>query len=155
MLTQILFGALLLRTVVAQHPANISVCDYYTTALLKDNTAENQATLLTVLVNTAVIGNCMTYSILTSPIPIAQTTRMEKTNYHIPDTQPNTGIAVPGILTSGTYDGKQVSLAKYFNGNLASTNRGGSEGVKVNFLDGGGAVPLMKNLAADDKGSNQ
>ncbi|PQE13860.1 hypothetical protein CJF30_00006685 [Rutstroemia sp. NJR-2017a BBW] len=146
MLTQTLFGAVLLRTVVAQRPANISVCDYYTTALLKDNTAKNQATLLTVLVNTAVIGNCMTYSILTSPIPVAQTTR---------NTQPNTGIVVPGILAPGTYDGTEVSLAKYFNGNLASTNKGGSEGVKVNFLDGGGAVPLMKNLAADDKGSNQ
>ncbi|PQE09452.1 hypothetical protein CJF31_00004315 [Rutstroemia sp. NJR-2017a BVV2] len=154
MLTQIFFTAVLLRTAIAQRPANISVCDYYTTALLKDNTAENQATLLTLLVNTAVIGNCKTYSSRIPTVLFAQITRI-KTNEHIPDTQPNTGIAVPGILAPGTYDGTQVSLAKYFNGNLASTNRGGSEGVKVNFLDGGGAVPLTKNLAADDKGSNQ
>lgn len=44
--------------VVAQRPSNESICDYYTTALLKNNTAENQYTLLTLLVNTVVIGNC-------------------------------------------------------------------------------------------------
>ncbi len=43
---------------VAQRPANISICDYYTTALLTNNTAANQMTLLTLVVNTAVIGNC-------------------------------------------------------------------------------------------------
>jgi hypothetical protein len=44
--------------VSAQRPEDESICDYYTTALLKNNTAENQATLLTLVVNTAVIGNC-------------------------------------------------------------------------------------------------
>lgn len=44
--------------VSAQRPSDTSVCDYYTTALLKNNTAENQATLLTLVVNTVVIGNC-------------------------------------------------------------------------------------------------
>jgi hypothetical protein len=44
--------------VLAQRPTNTSVCDYYTTALLKENTAANQLTLLTLLVNTVVIGNC-------------------------------------------------------------------------------------------------
>jgi hypothetical protein len=43
---------------VAQRPSNTSICDYYTTALLKNNTAANQMTLLTLVVNTAVIGNC-------------------------------------------------------------------------------------------------
>jgi len=43
---------------VAQRPANMSICDYYTTALLTNNTAANQATVLTVVVNTAIIGNC-------------------------------------------------------------------------------------------------
>lgn len=42
----------------AQRPADMPICDYYTTALLKENTAENQLKLLTVLVNTVVIGNC-------------------------------------------------------------------------------------------------
>ncbi len=42
----------------AQRPADTPICDYYTTALLKNNTAENQMTLLTLLVNTVVIGNC-------------------------------------------------------------------------------------------------
>ncbi len=44
--------------VSAQRPSNTSICDYYTTALLKNNTAANQLGLLTVLVNTVVIGNC-------------------------------------------------------------------------------------------------
>lgn len=44
----------------AQRPEDESICDYYTTALLKENTAENQATLLTLVVNTVVIGNCKT-----------------------------------------------------------------------------------------------
>lgn len=44
--------------VSAQRPSDTPVCDYYTTAVLKENTAENQLTLLTVLVNTVVIGNC-------------------------------------------------------------------------------------------------
>jgi len=48
--------------VAAQRPSNTSICDYYTTALLTNNTAENQLTLLTLLVNTAVIGNCKSSS---------------------------------------------------------------------------------------------
>ena len=38
---------------VAQRPTDQSICDYYTTALLKENTSKNQATLLTLVVNTA------------------------------------------------------------------------------------------------------
>jgi len=112
---------------VAQRPANTSICDYYTTALLMNNTAENQLTLLTLLVNTAVIGNY---------------------------TQPNKN-AVPGILTPGEINGTKVDLLQYFNGSLASTNNGGSSGVSQNFLDDGGAAPLMKNKPADGTSSNQ
>lgn len=43
----------------AQRPSDMPICDYYTTALLKENNATNQHTLLTLLVNTVVIGNCM------------------------------------------------------------------------------------------------
>jgi hypothetical protein len=42
---------------LAQRPADTSICDYYTTALLKDDNATNQVTLLVLAVNTAVIGN--------------------------------------------------------------------------------------------------
>lgn len=42
----------------AQRPTNTSICNYYTAAVLKNNTAENQLTLVTALVNTVVIGNC-------------------------------------------------------------------------------------------------
>ena len=111
-----------------QRPMNTSICDYYTTALLKDNNATNQYTLLTLLVNTAVIGNY---------------------------TKPNVGIAVPGILAPGMYNGTSVSLAGYFNGGLASSNTGGSMGVSKNFLDDGGAVPLMMDMPANGTSSNQ
>lgn len=71
--------------VVAQ--SNQSICDKYTTALLMDNTAANQATVLTLVVNTALIGN------YTNPAGPAKN-------------------AVTGILANGTYMGKEVSLAK-------------------------------------------
>jgi len=112
----------------AQRPADMPICDYYTTALLVNNTAENQYTLLTLLVNTVVIGNY---------------------------TKPNVGIMVPGILAPGMYMGKEVMLAPYFTGALKSSNRGGSEGVAVNFLDGGGAAPLLLNMPANSTTSVQ
>ncbi|KAI9746372.1 MAG: hypothetical protein M1818_000084 [Claussenomyces sp. TS43310] len=114
--------------VVAQRPSNVSICDYYTIALLKNNTAANQMTLLTLVVNTAVIGNY---------------------------TKPNVGITVPGILAPGMYNGTAVNLAPYFTGALASTNGGGMMGISVNFLDGGGAAPLMMNMPANSTTSNQ
>merc|ERR1711964_964523 len=73
-------------TVTAQNTT--SFCDKYTTALFTNNTAENQLTLLTAVVNTAVIGN---YS------------------------ESKTGKAVSGILAKGTYEGVEVDLLPYFN----------------------------------------
>ncbi|MCJ1330677.1 hypothetical protein MMC10_007362 [Thelotrema lepadinum] len=131
---------------------NTSICDYYTTgaymappflkaryidiflALLQNNTAANQATVLTLVVNTAVIGN------YTKPT--------------IPDvTFPD--VAVNGILNNGTYNGTAVNLLPYFDGGLASSNRGGSSGVAVNFLDDGGAAPLMMNMPSNGNSSVQ
>lgn len=111
-------------------PASESICDYYTTALLGHNTAANQQMVLTLVVNTAVIGNYSGSGI-------------------------NVGVAVPGILTPGTYNGEHVNLLPYFDGALASTNEGGACGVSTNFLDGGGAVPLMHNKPANNVHSNQ
>ncbi|OAQ96165.1 hypothetical protein LLEC1_02110, partial [Akanthomyces lecanii] len=110
----------------AQRPSDTPICDYYTTALLKDNTADNQAKLLTLLVNTVVIGNY---------------------------TMPNVGVMVPGILAEGEQDGSKVNLAPYFNGMLASSNRG-DKATCVNFLDGGAAEPLKNNKPANDEKSN-
>lgn len=64
-----------------------SLCDKYTTALLMNNTAANQLTVLTLVVNTALIGN------YTNPAGPAKN-------------------AVTGILNNGTYNGQQVSLLK-------------------------------------------
>jgi hypothetical protein len=99
-----------------------SLCDKYTTALLKVNNATTQYTLLTLVVNTALIGNY---------------------------TQPNVGISVTGILNPGTYNGTAVNLLPYFTGDLLSSNRGGDKGVAINFLDDGGAAPLMKNMPSN------
>jgi hypothetical protein len=106
---------------------NMSVCDKYTTALLMENNATNQYTLLTLLVNTVVIGNY---------------------------TKPNMN-AVPGILAKGMYEGEEVNLLPYFDGTLKSSNRGGSSGVSINFLDGGGAAPLMENKPSNSETANQ
>lgn len=107
--------------------ATQSICDKYTTALFKENTGANQETLLTIVVNTAVIGNY---------------TAGAKN-------------AVAGILAPGYYEGVYVQLLPYFDGALLSTNNGGNCGQSTNFLDGGGAAPLMKNLPADNTSSNQ
>lgn len=117
-----LMGAL--GSAIAQ---NVSVCDKYTTALLMDNNSTNQYTLLTLLVNTVVIGNY---------------------------TQPNKN-AVPGILAKGEYMGTEVNLLPYFDGTLLSSNRGGDSGVSINFLDDGGAEPLKKNMPSNGKDSQQ
>ncbi|UNI13945.1 hypothetical protein JDV02_000632 [Purpureocillium takamizusanense] len=114
-------------TAIAQRPSDTPICDYYTKALLKENNATNQATLLTLLVNTVVIGNY---------------------------TMPNTGVMVPGILAKGMQDGQEVNLLPYFTGGLKSTNKNG-QAASVNFLDGGGAEPLKKNMPANDKSSRQ
>ena len=125
----ILAGSVMIGNAVAQRPSDTSICDYYTTALLKENTAENQLKLLTLVVNTAAIGNY---------------------------TQPNVGIVVPGILApDAKFQDTPVNLVPFFNGMLASTNRGGDKGVSVNFLDGGGVEPLKNNKPANDKNSNQ
>lgn len=71
------------------------------------------------------------------------------------DTMPNVGIKVDGILAAGTFNGTDVNLLPYFTGELASSNRGGDKGVAINFLDGGAAEPLMKNMPANDNTSMQ
>jgi hypothetical protein len=136
----------LLAAVAAQHafaansnstssltrPSNTSICDYYSTRLYGANTAKNQAGLVILLVNTVVAGNYTTL-------------------YNVAS---NT--SVPGILAAGAeYNNTPVDLLPYFNGQLQSSNRGGTEGVAVNFLDDGGASPLKQNKPAMGTGSNQ
>ena len=47
----------LVGTIAAQRPTDSGICDYYTTALFKDNTASNQQKLLIRVVNRALVGN--------------------------------------------------------------------------------------------------
>jgi hypothetical protein len=108
-------------------PSDVSICDYYTGAVLKDNTPANQYTLLTVIVNTVVIGNYSACAV---------------------------GNGLPGILAPANYGGKYVNLLPYFNGCLKSTNVDGHP-ASVNFLDGGGAAPHMNNMAANSPNTAQ
>lgn len=103
-----------------------SVCDKYTQALFNGNTATDQYKLVAALVNTALIGN---YS-------------------------KGAKNAVNGILVPGDYNGQAVNLLPYFNGGLLSTNRNNA-GSSVNFIDGGGAIPLAQGMPASDTTSNQ
>ncbi len=116
-------------TVQAQlRPNNETICDFYSKLLLGASNATTQLTLLTLLVNTAVIGNY---------------------------TQPNHN-AVPGILAKdATFNGTKVNLVPYFSGALKSTNVGKDHGVAVNFLDGGGAAPLAESKPANSLASHQ
>ena len=129
MRTSNLAAVLAASAVQAQvRPYNTSICDFYSNLLLGASNETTQLTLLTLLVNTAVIGNY---------------------------TMPNHN-AVPGILNpNATFNGTKVNLVPYFSGALKSTNVGKKHGVSVNFLDGGGAAPLEKNLPADPGSSHQ
>lgn len=110
-------------------PDTVSICNYYTEALFKNNTADNQYLLLSSLVNRVVIGN------------FSETT---------------TNISVPGILANGTFNNQDVSLLQFFTGTAGkTTNVNGVATSGVNFLDGGGAEPLTKGMPASDKSSNQ
>ncbi|CEH18270.1 hypothetical protein MYCGRDRAFT_69789 [Ceraceosorus bombacis] len=104
-------------------------CSKYAEALFGASNGTTQLTLLTALVNTAVIGNYSAGAMN----------------------------AVTGILNPGrTSTGEEVNLLGYFNGSIVSTNRG-NNAVALNFLDGGGAEPLKQNKPANDnaRDSNQ
>ena len=141
--SQIAAASAAFAVAAAQRPSDVPICDYYTEALLEENSADNQYTLLTLLVNTVVIGNCK-----------STTACMWQLVTNMPDTEPNVGVAVPGILAPGTVNGEDINLLPYFNGELKSTNRRG-EASSVNFLDDGGAEPLLLNMPANTEDSRQ
>ncbi|KAJ8068453.1 hypothetical protein OCU04_004008 [Sclerotinia nivalis] len=114
--------------VTAQRPTDTSICDYYTTALFQNNTAQLQQYLMMRIVNIALIGN------------YGENSRRR--------------VNVTGILFNGTYNGIKVNLSPYFDGGLFSTNVGGKP-ISVNFLDGGGLGTLWSFKVADSMSSNQ
>ena len=118
----------LVGSVVAVLPPNVTICDYYTPLLFGVNNVTTQWLHMTMLVNTALIGN---YTI------------------------PNVGVKVNGILNPGNFQGMPVNLLPYFTGSLQSTNRGGTNGSCVHFLDDGGAVPLRQNMASNGNRSSK
>ena len=144
MLFKYITAAVLVGAAIAQRPSNTSACDYYTTALFQNNSAVTQYSLLVLLVNTAVIGNCK------PSLPVPKWVSL----IDLAADNPNSNVSVPGILTPGTYNGVKVNLLPYFSGDLASTN-GGGQAISVNFLDGGGAAPLLLNKPANSTNTNQ
>jgi hypothetical protein len=107
---------------LAQRPSNISICDFYTPSILGENTASNQLLLVTIWVNTFVLGNYTT---------------------------PNVGIPVHGFAMPDVYNGTEVALLPYFTGAYNSTNLGGDSGTTKLFLDDGGATPVLKNMSSN------
>ena len=112
---------------LAQRPSNMSICEFYTGSILGENTASNQLLLITIWINTFVLGNYTT---------------------------PNVGIPVHGFATPDVYSGTEVALLPYFTGAYDSTNLGGSSGVSKLFLDDGGVVPVAKNLSSNGSTSS-
>ncbi|KAH7348553.1 hypothetical protein BKA65DRAFT_536556 [Rhexocercosporidium sp. MPI-PUGE-AT-0058] len=108
---------------LAQRPANVTICDYYSEKILGEKTAASQKLLLTILINTVVVGNYTT---------------------------PNVGVSVHGIATPGVQDGKDINLLPYFTGALLSTTPPGDGDVGVSklFLDDGGAAALQMNMSS-------
>ncbi|KAG4442404.1 hypothetical protein IFR05_002106 [Cadophora sp. M221] len=108
---------------LAQRPANVTICDYYSEKILGEKTATSQKLLLTILMNTVVLGNYTT---------------------------PNVGISVHGIAAPGVQDGKDVNLLPYFTGALLSTTPpvNSDVGASKLFLDDGGADSLKLNMSS-------
>lgn len=123
--TSILPSAVMPGSAAATRPANMSICDFYTTAVFKNNTAANQKALIAAVVNRAAAGNTTANPMLT------------------------------GILSPGMFNGQPVDITAFFNAGMNSTNTGGVEGFSVSFVDGGGLAALKAGMPADDPTSNQ
>lgn len=112
-------------------PTKLSICNTYTSLILGSSNPSNQHLLMTLFVNTALVGNYTT---------------------------PNTGVAVNGIMWPGAWKGEPVDLMPWFNGDLASSNPcpdDCGQGVSVNWLDSGGPEALRRNLTSFEGGTNQ
>jgi hypothetical protein len=106
----------------AQRPSTTPICDYYSKSILGTNTASSQSLLITLLINTVVLGNYTT---------------------------PNIGISVHGIASPIVYNGKYINLLSYFDGSLNSTNTGGTSGAYKPLLDDGAATALAMNMSSN------
>ena len=121
----------LFATASAQRPNDTSICDYYANKVVGNNTAASQQLLMTLILNTAFLGNySKTYS---------------------------SGVLVTGLASVGEYQGTSVNDLPFFDAGYASANDFVTpHGVAKNFLDDGGPVPVSMNLPSNgNKSSNQ
>lgn len=131
MLLEVFAALVVVGTVGAQRPSNISVCDWYTPKIIgEENSAASQQKLMQKITHTFILGNYTT---------------------------PNVGIAVAGVAAPANVSGHEVNILNYFTGAYYSTNgyNNASTGVAKNFLDDGGAVALLADKPADTNTSNQ
>lgn len=113
---------------------NLSICDKYTIAIFGgsanntvNNTAANQLKVLTLVVNTALIGN-----------------------YYKPS-----NVNVTGILNKGEYGNESINLLPYFTGQTMTDNPQLVGGSGINWIDGGGVAALNQSLPAFNTSSKQ
>ncbi len=99
-----------------QRPNTTSPCDYYAQKTVGGNTAENQTTLIALVLHSALLGPFSKYNTVKVPNFV-------------------------GALTPTTWEGEPTNIVPYFNGGLASANRNG-KAVAINFLDDGGVEAL-------------
>ncbi|KAI1372259.1 hypothetical protein F4677DRAFT_449573 [Hypoxylon crocopeplum] len=114
----------LLPVMAQDRPENATVCDFYTEKAVGENTAENQMTLMALVLHSALLGPFSKYNTVSVPNFV-------------------------GALVSTIYQGEAVDLNGYFNGAFASANTGKDHGEAVNFFGSGGLA-----AARDLKPSN-
>jgi len=118
----LLFGA---STSLAQRPSDVSICDYYTELKYGSATKDDQFQLIQGIVSLAFGGSSA-----------------------LPDK--NVSEKITGILNPGVFDGTPVDLLPWFNGRKPSTNLN-NQPVGINWLDDGGAQPLIDFLGGETK----
>lgn len=111
----------------AQAPSGTSICDFYAAKQTSVNSTEGQRIFIEGFVANVFGGNSSVFQ----------------------------NAQVPGILSAGTYNGKEIRLAKYFDGTRYSTQSKQGQPQAVNWMDDGGAITLASGRIANSNTSNQ
>lgn len=111
----------------AQAPSGTSICDFYAAKQTTSNGTEGQRIWIESFVANVFGGNSSVFG----------------------------KISVPGVLSAGTFNGKEIRLAKYFDGTRYSTQSKQGQPQAVNWMDDGGAITLASGRIANSNTSNQ
>ena len=108
-------------------PLNVPICDFYTQALLNENSEANQKKFISLFVGTIFAGN---FTATANNLPVS------------------------GVLVPSVFMGEAVDLRPFFTGANPTTNANG-QASSVNFLDGGDINLLTQGKASNDPNSKQ